>query len=425
MKDRDPTKEPIVRKARNGSAWAWTTDIHALFVQYGPRRHWHFMEACRKAMKDVGKEHFIEGQYTRKSGQTDDCFYIDDVGYEGMCRHMRLNDLAEPRDLYQKAYRKAYDAWLKRELGKPTREEPPDLDPAIIPDDPVALEPVVEPDPVDGPVVRVRGVETYTTSLDVAAYCRKAHKNVLRDIENLNCSETFKRLNFEPCFYQGDNGKELPAFNITRSGAAFLITGFTGEEAGRFKEAYITEFDRMEALLKALPAPAHPDLPTDYLSALKQLVGATEQVQLLEQQKTVLSNQNAALVEQTTVLSAKVEEQDQFIDAYRRLANADGLSLVSDIAKVLHIPRGEMFSRLHNAGYIFRRKAHDPNSPWLAYDKWVRKGLFDHKVWMQPMDDGTKKDRPQLFATRRGVEIISLLFGKDDSGQGRLSLGMH
>jgi hypothetical protein len=41
------------------------------------------------------------------------------------------------------------------------------------------------------------------------------------------------------------------------------------------------------------------------------------------------------------------------------------------------------------------------------------------------MDDGTKKDRPQLYATRKGVEVISMLFGKDDSGQGRLSLGMH
>ena len=36
-----------------------------------------------------------------------------------------------------------------------------------------------------------------TTSLIVAQVFEKEHKNVVRDIENLSCSESFNRLNFE------------------------------------------------------------------------------------------------------------------------------------------------------------------------------------------------------------------------------------
>jgi phage antirepressor YoqD-like protein len=114
--------------------------------------------------------------------------------------------------------------------------------------------------------------------------------------------------------------------------------------------------------------------------------------------------------------------QDRFIAAYHALHNADGLTLVSDLAKVLHIPRGEMFKRMHAAGLIFQR---GPRKPWLAYDPWIKKGLFEHTIFEQTLDDGTRKDRPQLYATRKGVEKIALLFGADDDGQGRFAFGMH
>ncbi len=36
-----------------------------------------------------------------------------------------------------------------------------------------------------------------TTSRKVAEFFGKEHKNVLRDIENIGCSENFRKLNFE------------------------------------------------------------------------------------------------------------------------------------------------------------------------------------------------------------------------------------
>lgn len=39
-----------------------------------------------------------------------------------------------------------------------------------------------------------------TTSILVAEVFGKEHKNVLRDIESLHCSDEFRRLNFEQLF---------------------------------------------------------------------------------------------------------------------------------------------------------------------------------------------------------------------------------
>lgn len=97
------------------------------------------------------------------------------------------------------------------------------------------------------------GVPT-CTSLDIAERFGKLHKNVLRDIENLECSEEFNRLNFEPVEYLDAKGESRRSFNITRDGFAFLVMGFTGPEAAAWKERYIKAFNSMESELRALGA---------------------------------------------------------------------------------------------------------------------------------------------------------------------------
>jgi len=84
-----------------------------------------------------------------------------------------------------------------------------------------------------------------TTSLNVAEVFGKEHKNVLRDIQQLECSQEFAKLNFELC-YRFVNNRSQPYYQMTRDGFTFLAMGFTGKKAAEFKEAYIHEFNRME-----------------------------------------------------------------------------------------------------------------------------------------------------------------------------------
>lgn len=88
------------------------------------------------------------------------------------------------------------------------------------------------------------------TSLDVADTFCKDHRHVLRDIRELGCSEEFRLSNFGQSSYINAQGKEQPMTQMTRDGFTLLAMGYTGELAMKFKEAYIKQFNAMEAALR-------------------------------------------------------------------------------------------------------------------------------------------------------------------------------
>lgn len=104
-------------------------------------------------------------------------------------------------------------------------------------------------------LVAVENECAVTTSLRVAEVFGKQHKNVLRDIQNLECSDDFRKLNFEPSHIikqlPNNGSKKLPMYYITRDGFMFLVMGFTGKTAAKWKEAYIKAFNEMEAKIRA------------------------------------------------------------------------------------------------------------------------------------------------------------------------------
>ena len=91
---------------------------------------------------------------------------------------------------------------------------------------------------------------TVVSSLDVADTFGKEHKNVLKDIRELGCSEEFGRLNFEQSFYVNAQNKKQPMVFMTRDGFTLLAMGYTGEFAMKFKESYIKQFNSMDKALK-------------------------------------------------------------------------------------------------------------------------------------------------------------------------------
>lgn len=91
---------------------------------------------------------------------------------------------------------------------------------------------------------------TYTTTREVAEYFQKHHKDVIRKLENLDCSPEFNQRNFTPVKYIDGKGEARTEYQVTRDGFAFLAMGFTGKKAAQFKEAYITAFNKMESQLK-------------------------------------------------------------------------------------------------------------------------------------------------------------------------------
>lgn len=96
------------------------------------------------------------------------------------------------------------------------------------------------------PLVRQQGDQLITTSLAISQHFGRKHKDVLRAIEHLDCSQEFARRNFTPCSYSDGNQRQRPMHNITRDGFMFLCMGFTGSQAARWKERYIEAFNTLE-----------------------------------------------------------------------------------------------------------------------------------------------------------------------------------
>lgn len=183
-----------------------------------------------------------------------------------------------------------------------------------------------------------------TTALLVAGKFEKRHADVLRAIDNLECSEDFRERNFAFVENQLFGAAKERYCIMTRDGFSFLVMGFTGKEAAVFKEEFIAAFNKMEQSLKA-------QLPQDYLSALKALVVSEEAKQLAESQ---------------------VKELAPKAEVYDQISNADNLMTLNDAAKALGKGRNKLMEYLRNV-MILRKN----NTP---YQEFINAGYFVVKL---------------------------------------------
>jgi len=106
------------------------------------------------------------------------------------------------------------------------------------------------------------------SSKTIASVFSKSHHKVLRDIQQLECSDDFRESNFGLSSYVAGKRK-YKCYKISRDGFAFLAMGFTGKKAAQFKEAYINAFNQMEVELsentKQLPSYQNPIDRIDFM----------------------------------------------------------------------------------------------------------------------------------------------------------------
>lgn len=73
----------------------------------------------------------------------------------------------------------------------------------------------------------------------------------MQDIRELGCSQFFREHNFVLSSYNSQQNKELPMYVMTKDGFTLLAMGYTGELAMKFKEDYISAFNKMEQTIKS------------------------------------------------------------------------------------------------------------------------------------------------------------------------------
>lgn len=157
-------------------------------------------------------------------------------------------------------------------------------------------------------LIIMKNQQAVTSSLHVAGIFEKEHKNVLRDITNLDIDQ----LNFEQMFFEEKEpdvyGRPRKVIYMNRDGFTLLAMGFTGKKALQFKLNYINAFNQME---KTIKAPQQlPMTPQEKLELLLQNVGdSNKKVDQLDKRLTSIED-NAPLSPGTySFLSRRISQR--------------------------------------------------------------------------------------------------------------------
>lgn len=196
-----------------------------------------------------------------------------------------------------------------------------------------------------------------TTSLIVAQVFGKNHKDVLRDIEKLSCSEDFRVRNFAHTPYtHPQNGQVYHYYEMTKDGFSFLVMGYTGAKAGEFKERFISEFNKREMMLK----------DDDYILMRSQQI-LQKRVEAAEQRVKALEADN----QQKDAKIAKLQPKADFADAAFITDDKVDIGMAAKILK-LGFGRNTLFQKLRQVGVFFSNR----NEP---KQRFVNAGYFEMK----------------------------------------------
>ena len=207
------------------------------------------------------------------------------------------------------------------------------------------------------------------SSREIAELCDKEHRNVCRDIENLNATYgQMGLLKIEQTPYTHEqNGQTYYEYQLTKEQTIDLITGYRADLRIRINRRW-----------QELEQATTPRLPQTYLEALRALADEVEAHEHTQQQLAI------------------AEPKVQYFD---KLVERNLLTNFTTTAKEFGVRRKDFVAYLLDNGYIYR----DQRGNLLPYAVHVPH-LFEVKEYCKDHHSGT-----QTLITPKGRETLRLL----------------
>ena len=207
------------------------------------------------------------------------------------------------------------------------------------------------------------------SSREIAELCDKEHRNVCRDIENLNATYgQMGLLKIEQTPYTHEqNGQTYYEYQLTKEQTIDLITGYRADLRIRINRRW-----------QELEQATTPRLPQTYLEALRALADEVEAHEHTQQQLAI------------------AEPKVQYFD---KLVERNLLTNFTTTAKEFGVKRKDFVAYLLDNGYIYR----DQRGNLLPYAVHVPH-LFEVKEYCKDHHSGT-----QTLITPKGRETLRLL----------------
>jgi Rha family phage regulatory protein len=229
-----------------------------------------------------------------------------------------------------------------------------------------------------------------TTSLLVASKFNKSHKNVLRAIDNLSCSQEFNRLNFEPTSYTDSQGRDQIMFYITKDGFMMLAFGFNGKDASDLKEKFINAFNEGQEAVRILK--------DDDAIILRS-------IEILNQRLVEKNIQLSVKDEQLEIAANIIKESVPIIKYYKEVLNSSTGYPITIIASELGMTAKKLNQLLVDNG-VQRRLGKDDYITYVLCAEYLNKGLTTSYTVKYIDRNGVEHTKIQTIWTEKGRELI-------------------
>ncbi|WP_198669525.1 phage regulatory protein/antirepressor Ant [Blastomonas sp. UPD001] len=220
------------------------------------------------------------------------------------------------------------------------------------------------------------GVQTMS-SREIAELTGKEHKNVIRDIRVM-LDALADGSDLSHVIETKDARGYTSGFQLPKRECLILVSGYDVH----LRAKIIDRWQELEARKRSDPMQLLNDP-----AAMRGL--------LLTYSEKVLAQQ-----EQIETMTPKVE-------AFNRLAVADGSLCITDAAKALQMPPRKLFDWLHRHHWIYRRHG----TSWLGYSSKTQAGYLEHKVTTVTGPDGVDRVREQVRVTPAGLAKLGEALG--------------
>ncbi|ENV98314.1 hypothetical protein F938_01168 [Acinetobacter bereziniae LMG 1003 = CIP 70.12] len=224
-------------------------------------------------------------------------------------------------------------------------------------------------------------------SLEIAELVEKRHDNVKRTIESLLNTDVIVQPQIE-------DEQSKDAMGRIRTTQVYKFSGEQGKRDSIIVVAQLCpEFtarlvDRWQELEAQVVKPVDPMQALSDPNILRGLLlGYSEKMVELEQ---------------------KVEVMQPTIDAFDRIATADGSLCLTDAAKTLQQEPHKFNKWLNLNDWIYKRTG---SKHWVGYQEKIKAGYLEHKVRDIQMPDGSSKITEQVRVTPKGLTRLSKLLG--------------
>ena len=235
------------------------------------------------------------------------------------------------------------------------------------------------------PLVFQEEGQAMTTSLIVAREFGKAHKDVIRSINELQTSAQNCANLFQKSSYKDSYGRDQFMYLMNRDGFTLLAMGFTGERALEFKLKFLQAFNAMGEMLSS----------DEYILARSQQI-LKKLNDRLEQKIQMLEGQKELLVKENEILAPKAQYTDEVLQAKDTYTH-------TEMAKELNFRSWNVFiERCRKEGILFKHQG----GMYMLYAKYAGKGYMKTRTNTFTHRDGTIGTSTIAVWTEKGRRFL-------------------